>query len=73
MQNELILNLPRVFFEAVGANFSPRPNHFKRQNNTTKRPTTEKNTVHLAIQAVISSCKSKKITVGKREMPHPTV
>lgn len=46
-------------------NFSPRPNLFKRQNNTTKRPTTEKNIVRRAIQAIIFFCKRKKITVGK--------
>lgn len=57
---------PSCFFLSDESKISPRgPIFLKRQNNTTKRPTTEKNIVRRAIQAIISFCKRKKITVGK--------
>lgn len=59
-----MLNLPHVSFKVMEANFSPRPNHFKRQNNPTKRPTTEESIGRRAAQAV--SARERKSQWEKR-------
>lgn len=48
-------------------NFSPRPNLFKRQNSTRKRPTTEKNMCAAQFRQSFSSARERKLQWEKRE------